>query len=107
MTVIELKKNAGYSFEHSLSEEFKDYDQWDEWGCAQVWLGNIGVEYNFCIDNGFNCSAIYGMMYNEESGYAETDYSDCEHYEIDFDKPTWAESLENAMCNALIGLFIL
>ena len=107
MTVTELKKKSGYSFECNMSEEFKDYEQWDEWGCAQVWLDNVGAEYNFCIDNGLNCSAIYGMMYNEELGYAETDYSDCEHYEIDFNSPTWAEDLENAMCNALIGLFLL
>ena len=30
----------------------------DEWGVAELWYDNKGVEYNYCIDDGENCSAI-------------------------------------------------
>ena len=101
MTVEELKSNWDYEFECNMSEEYKDKET-DEWGCAFVWLNDIGVEYNFCIDSGNNCCAIYKMEINKETDYMETDYDKYIHYEIDFDNENWKEELENAMCEALI-----
>lgn len=108
ITVEELKTFKAYEFECNMSEEYKDYDCHDEWGCAFAWLGDIGVEYNFCIDNStnknINCCAIYKMEMNNETDYMETDYDEFEHYEIDFNNPNWEAELENAMCKALIEL---
>ena len=89
-----------YEFECNIDKSYKDMKT-DEWGAAFVWLSeNIGVEYNFCIDESNNCSAIYKTEMNDE-GYMETDYSSFIHYEIDFDDTDWQEKLKNAMCNAL------
>lgn len=117
MKVQELKNKDGYEFECNISEEYKNMVT-DEWGCAYMWLdGKIGVEYNFCIqDDGTNCSAIYKMEYNKYTDYNgeiteeswETDvFSRFVHYEIDFNDTEWEQSLENAMCMALIKLFDL
>ena len=103
MTVEELKEEELYEFECNMSDEYKDKET-DEWGCAFVWLNDIGVEYNFCIDSGNNCCAIYKMEINEETDYMETDYDTFIHYEIDFDNENWEQELENAMCKALIEL---
>ena len=105
MKVSELKKEKGYEFECNMSEEFKTHTDHDEWGCACVWLNDIGVEYNFCIDDGNNSCAIYKMEMNKEEDYMETDYSKFIHYEIDFNNPEWKSELENAMCKALIEFF--
>lgn len=106
MTIQELKKEKGYSFECNISESLRNEISWDEWGAYYVWLGeNIGAEYNFCIDNGNNCSAIYKMEFNHKTGYMETDYDAFMHYEIDFNSRNWKEKLENAMCKALIKFF--
>ena len=108
MTVKELKRKNGYEFECNMSEEFKGYENHDEWGCACVWFGeNIGVEYNFCYDDGESCCAIYKMEFNNGSGYMDTDYSTFIHYDVDFDNPEWKNKLENAMCEALIEFFKL
>lgn len=111
MTTEEVKTEAGYAFECNMSEEYKNYDVHDEWGCAYVWTGenqNLGAEYNFCIqDDGSNCCAIYKMELNEETDYMETDYSTFVHYEIDFKNENWKEALENAMCDAMIKFFEL
>ena len=106
LTVEELKLETNYEFACEMSEEYKDYNCHDEWGCAEVWLGDIGVEYNFCIDGSadvvVNCCAIYKMEMNKETDYMETDYDTFAHYEIDFNNPNWKVELENAMCRALI-----
>ena len=108
MTVKELKNKTGYEFECNLSkEDCINVDYYDEWGSAFAWLGdNLGVEYNFCIDDttdeSFNCCAIYKTEINPETDYMETDYNTFIHYEIDFNNDDWAEELENAMCEALI-----
>lgn len=111
MTTEEVKLEAGYAFECNMSEEYKSHDVHDEWGCAYVWIGengNLGAEYNFCIQgDGSNCSAIYKMELNEETDYMETDYSTFVHYEIDFKNENWKEALENAMCDAMIKFFEL
>ena len=68
----------------------------DEWGAAFVWVnGDHGVEYNFCIDTGTNCSAIYKLDISGE--YAETDYSTFLHYEIDFSNEDWMLDLIREM----------
>ena len=99
-----LKKE--YSFGCNMSEEFKTYDCHDEWGCATLWLNKEqGVEYNFCMDHGHNSSAIYKMEYNEETDMVDTDYSTCEHYEIDFSQTNWQKELEKAMHKAALSFF--
>ena len=107
MTVKELKNRDDYEFECNICEEYKGMTT-DEWGCAIVWLGATkGVEYNFCIEDGIDNSAIYKMQYDKSVDCMETDYDKFVPYEIDFDDTKWATSLENAMCQALIDLFDL
>lgn len=116
MNVKELKNRNDYEFECNLFKETtnvtvginNDIQNWDEWGCAELWLGEkIGVEYNFCIDDGEDYSAIYKMEFNEDTGYYEVDYDKFVGYEVDFDDVEWRNKLENAMCKALIKLFNL
>lgn len=103
MLIKELKQNEKYEFECNMSEEYKDYKDHDEWGCACVWFGdNVGAEYNFCFDDGENFCAIYKMSFNNAEDCIETDYDTNVHYEIDFSNENWKEELENAMCKALI-----
>ncbi len=72
----------------------------DEWGVAELWYDNKGVEYNYCIDEGENCSAIYKTEINEKIGYRETDYNSFIHYEVDFNNPRWKENLINELDKA-------
>lgn len=102
-TVKDLKARDDYEFECSMTDEYKDMET-DEWGCAFVWLGDIGAEYNFCIDDE-NCSAIYKAEIEDD--LLCTDYDTSIHYEIDFDDVEWEKKLEDAMCNALIKFFEL
>ena len=96
----------GYDFDCGITEEYKTYTNHDEWGCATLWLNDEqGVEYNFCMDGGLNSCAIYKMESNKESGNIETDYSVCEHYEIDFDNVEWQKELEKAMYEAAKKFF--
>lgn len=109
MKAKELKQSNGYEFECNMSEEYKDYENHDEFGCAFVWFGEkIGVEYNFAIetyeDEVYTACAIYKIEINNVTGYMETDYDTYEHYEVDFNNKNWKEELENAMCEALIKL---
>ena len=113
MTIKELKNNEEYCFycditKRRVLKEIADTDCFDEWGCAYVSVGDeLGVEYNLCVDDGENCSAIYKIDYDEESGYIETDTSTFIHYEIDFNNPKWKRELEDVMCEALIKFFEL
>lgn len=113
MTIEELKNNEAYYFECNIKKrkvlkEIADTDCFDEWGCAFISVGDeLGVEYNLCVDDGENCSAIYKTDYDEESGYIETDASTFIHYEIDFNNCKWKKELEDAMCEALIKFFEL
>jgi len=106
ITVEDLKLKEGYEFECNMSKEYASYHSHDEWGCAYARLGDIGVEYNFCIDGSsdeeFNCSAIYKMEKNGSTGNMETDSSTFMHHEVDFSNPNWEEKLEDALCFALI-----
>ena len=108
MSVEELKQKSDYEFEYNISEEYKNNDYIDEWASAFVWLENIGVEYNLCIDNTSeeicNSSAIYKTA---SEGYLSTNYDEYVHYEINFNNPNWKAELENAMCEALIEFYDL
>ena len=106
MRIDELKARDDYEFECSMNESYKDIET-DEWDCAFIWVGNKGVEFNFCIDSGENLCAIYKMELNEKTYYAETDHDTFKHYEINFDETDWMEKLENAMCEALMEFFVI
>jgi len=107
MTVEELKNGNKYNFEFNIGEDYNGVET-DEWGCAYCWIDDdIGVEYNYCVEDGENHSAIYVDEYNKEE---KTIYANSEkyiHYEIDFSDDNWKDKLENAMCSALIELFNL
>ena len=113
MTIKELKDKKEYYFQCDIKKrkvlkEIADTDCFDEWGCAFVSVGDeLGVEYNLCVDDGENCSAIYRVDYNENNDCIETDYSIFVSYEIDFDNSKWKKELEDAMCKALIEFFEL
>ena len=95
--------NNKYKFELNMNNSYKKYIDIDEWGTAVIDFGTYGAEYNFCIEEGNNYSAIYYMEYNEETGYWDTDYNCCfEHYEINFNDFNWKKDLEKAMYNFII-----
>lgn len=95
MKVYDLKRGIEYTFECNINKEeylnIQKDEVIDDCGTAFVWYdrGDIGVEYNFCIDwtwkEPSNCSAIYKMITDDE-GYMRTDYSTFVHYEINFDE---------------------
>ena len=70
------------------------------WGAAYVWYGNMGVEYNLCIDEEENRSAIY-KMYNPGTDWWTTDGSIFTPYEINPVHADWEEELKKAMFDAL------
>lgn len=86
-------------FDLYMTETYKNYtDSWDEWGCAELVdeENKIGVDYNFCYDNGECCCAMYQMIYDSEEGWSD-DCTTCYAYEIDFDNPDWKTELEKTM----------
>ena len=94
--------DSRFDYENTLSDRpympGEGYDTWGEIQCVDDTSG-IGVEYNLCIDDTYdgapeNCSAFYVMYYNPSEDYWETDYSDFEHYEIDFDSPSWRSDVK-------------
>lgn len=91
-----------YEFGLSMDDSYKQYTDIDEWGMAVIDFGTYGAEYNFCIEEGDNYSAIYYMEYNEKTGYWDTDYNCFEHYEINFNDFNWKKDLEKAMYNFVI-----
>lgn len=95
--------NNKYKFELNMDDSYKQYTDIDEWGMAVIDFGTYGAEYNFCIEEGDNYSAIYYMEYNEETGYWDTDYNYFEHYEINFNDFNWKKDLEKAMYNFIIN----
>lgn len=94
--------NYKLEFELNMDDGYKQYTDIDEWGMAVIDFGTYGAEYNFCIEEGNNYSAIYYMEYNEETGYWNTDYNCFEHYEINFNDSNWKKDLEKAMYNFVI-----
>ena len=109
----ETKKNNTYEYEININPAEVDKNCHDEWGAAYMWLNkeeDAGVEYNLCYDSGECCSAFYKMekTYNDPDypdGYVETDYDDCEHYEIDFNDKNWKEKLVEAMKEVMEKFF--
>ena len=94
-------------FEVCIDESMVNEECLDEWGCAFMWINDeYGVEYNFCIDDGVNYSALYKMDKDDE-GYADTDTSTFVHYEIDFGDKDWEKKLVDAMRNAILKFFNL
>lgn len=71
---------------------------------AVVWAGCYGAEYNLCLQDGDNYSAIYFMKHNDETDYWDTDHDCFEHYEINFDNPNWKLELKEAMYDFVINM---
>ena len=92
----------GFEFELNMDDSYKNCENIDEWGMALVWAGYYGAEYNLCLEDGDNYSAIYFMEYNEETNNWETDSNCFKHYEIDFDNPNWKLELKETMYNFVI-----
>lgn len=90
-----MKNN--YELEISMSPSDVEDGYCDIWGAASIWEDKIGAEYNLCVEDGDNCSAIYRMDLDESTGYWTTNYSDFEHYEVDFSDADWEKKLEIAM----------
>lgn len=91
------------TFNDEIIKEYSNKENIDEWGYALITInGKYGAEYNLCIEDGKNYSAIYYMEYNEETGYWDTDYNCFEHYEINFNDFNWKKDLEKAMYNFVI-----
>ena len=77
-----------------MDETYKNMDCIDEWGCATLWSGFVGCEYNYCIDGDCNSSAIYLMKMDGD--YAITDHDTFQHYAIEWND-SWKENLEEEM----------
>ena len=93
-----------FIFELNMNDSYKDCKSIDEWEMAVVWAGYYGAEYNLCLQDGDNYSAIYFMEYNEETGYWDTDYSCFKHHEVDFNNPNWKLDLKEAMYDFVIDM---
>ena len=92
------------NFNNEIIDEYNNNENVDEWGCALVTINNkYGAEYNLCIEDKDNESAIYFQEF-DENGFWQTDYSDCKHYEINFNNPNWEKDLEKKMKNYLIDI---
>ena len=102
MTIAEIKNRKDYSKNFDINPSvYVNETDYDDWGVEFVWLEdmNRGAEYNICMDNGENFSAIYALYEDE---YIETDSNTFIHYEINFSDPAWEQKLEDAMCSAVI-----
>lgn len=91
-----------YKFKLNMDDSYKQYIDYDEWGAAIIDFGIYGAEYNFYIKDGNNCSAIYFMEFNSNTGYWDTDFNDFKHYEIDFNNYNWKIELEKEMYKFVI-----
>lgn len=103
MTLDQLKNNPGYYFECYIDgNKYVNCSCCDDWNVcfASLW-NDIAVEYNICIDDNENCSAIYYVRCYKDGAW-ETDYDRFISCEIDFSKDNWRSELENAMCIAMI-----
>lgn len=101
--VVNLMTAPEYEFECNISEEMLSGEVTLP-GAAYIRFNDIGVEFEFCIENGENYSAIYRMDMNKAGDDFETDHDEFCHYEIDPTDPEWKANLEIAMCEALINL---
>lgn len=76
MTIQELKKMVGYSFNLNLKDvtkvkkDIENVELYDEWGVAELFINNKqGVEYNLCIDQSYTkkwIKEVYGEWKLEE-----------------------------------------
>ena len=100
-----LGNMSGFEYEINMDESYADDGDMDEWGMAFAWTadGKFGVEYNLCVEDGDNYSAIYYIFYNDATDHMEMDSSRYVHYEIDFDDADWEEKLKDALRDALCG----
>lgn len=67
----------------------------DMWGCAYCFMDDYGAEYNLCIEDGKDNSAIY-LMRRDLSGNWDTDGSRFIPYKVTFGKG-WKKELRKAM----------
>lgn len=67
----------------------------DMWGCAYCIMDDYGAEYNLCIEDGKDNSAIY-LMRRDLSGNWDTDGSRFIPYKVTFGKG-WKKELRKAM----------
>ena len=71
----------------------------DDWGIIQLICGNVGLDYNFAIDNStgemINQSAFYYMTCDPETGIWDTDTSKSVPYTVDFDDPDWVQKAKD------------
>ena len=91
-------------FELNMDESYKDCKTIDEWTMAGVWIEYYGAEYNLCLQDENNYSAIYFMKYNDETDYWDTDHDCFKHYEINFLNPNWKLDLKEAMIAFVISV---
>ena len=56
-----------FEFELNMDDSYKNCETIDEWGMATIWAEDYGAEYNLCLQNGDNYSAIYFMEYDDET----------------------------------------
>ena len=104
--VENFKSDKQYNYECSISNMFKDFTCCDVWGCSSLTLGSIGVEYNFCVEDGDDYSGIYKMIRDEDTGVFETDPTVFITHTIDFNNSEWKKDLEDALCEALIDFHL-
>lgn len=91
-------------FDDEIIKEYNNKQNIDEWGYALITINNkYGAEYNLCIEDGNNYSAIY-FQECDEKGIWQTDFTDCKHYEVDFLNPIWKNNLEEEMKKYLINI---
>lgn len=94
-----------YEYEDNLADEATvladaaDGGYYETWGDFTVWAGDVGIEYNHCIDNTTNEmldeSAFYKIYEDLETGEWDTSYSPAYHYEIDYSNPNWREAIKD------------
>lgn len=87
-------------YEVNMNKTYKDINPVDEWGCAYIWNGKIGAEYNYCIEGNENMCAIY-FMYEDNKGEWHTDSNRYVHYEIDWNDNRWRQKLIDKMVEVL------
>ena len=90
------------TFDGEIIKEYSDKENVDEWGYALITINDrYGAEYNLCIEDGKNYSAIY-FQECDENGIWQTDFSNSKHYEVDFSNPNWERELQREMKHYVI-----
>lgn len=90
------------TFNDEIIKKYNNKENIDEWGYALVTInGKYGAEYNLCIEDGKNYSAIY-FQECDEKGIWQTDFTNSKHYEVDFSNPNWKQKLQREMKHYVI-----